>query len=85
MDCVLAGTSLRRMTLTGRVIRDPHSPTTQVLPLNTAVVVSLVNSLAKFLCLQTRASLVSPNHSLKTFYTGCKLHGYLHSYDVTSK
>ena len=30
MNCVLAGTSARGMTLTGGVVRDPDSPTTQV-------------------------------------------------------
>ena len=74
MDCVLTGTSLRRMTLTGRVVWDSHRPTTQVLPLETAVVVSLVNSLKKFSRLQKRVILVSPCHSLITFYNGFKLH-----------
>ena len=40
MDCVLAGTSLTRMTSTGRVVRDKHRPFLQVLPLGTAVTVS---------------------------------------------
>ena len=40
MDCVLVGTSLTRMTSTGRVIREIHSPFPQVLPLGTAVTVS---------------------------------------------
>ena len=42
MDCVLVGTSLTRMTSTGRVVRDQRGPTGQVLPLGMAVMVSLL-------------------------------------------
>ena len=42
MDCVLAGTSLTRMTSTGRFVRDQRGPTGQVLPLGMAVMVSLL-------------------------------------------
>ena len=41
-DCVLAGTSLTRMTSTGRFVRDQLGPTGQVLPLGMAVMVSLL-------------------------------------------
>ena len=40
MVCVVAGTSRIMMTLTGGFIREIHGPTTQVLPLVTAVMVS---------------------------------------------
>ena len=40
MDCVVAGTSRMLMTSTGGVVGDLHGPTTQVLPLVTAVMVS---------------------------------------------
>ena len=42
MDYVLVGTSLAQMTLTGRVVRDHYGPTTQVLPLDTVAMVSLL-------------------------------------------
>ena len=42
MDCVLVGTNLRQMTSTGCVVRDAHHHTTQVLHLDTAVMVSLL-------------------------------------------
>ena len=45
MDCVLVGTSLRQMTSTGCVVRDAHHHTTQVLPLDTVVMVSLLTML----------------------------------------
>ena len=45
MDCVLVGTSLRQMTSTGCVVRDTHHHTTQVLPLDTVVMVSLLTML----------------------------------------
>ena len=45
MDCVVDGTSRMLMTSTGGVIRELHGPTTQVLPLVTAVMVSLLSSL----------------------------------------
>ena len=51
MDCVRAGTSLTRMTSTGRVIRDPRGPSTQVLPPGMAVMVSLflyINAICSF-------------------------------------
>ena len=38
MDCVLVGTNLRQMTLTGCVVRDAHHHTTEVLHLDTAVI-----------------------------------------------
>ena len=43
MDCVLAGTSLSRMTSTGRGIPDPRGPPSQVLHLGMAAMVSLLN------------------------------------------
>ena len=43
MDCVLAGTSLSRMTSTGHGIRDPRGPPSQVLHLGMAAMVSLLN------------------------------------------
>ena len=48
MDCVLVGTSLTRMTSTGHVVRDLRGPSTQVLPLGMAVMVSLLNREVSF-------------------------------------
>ena len=44
MDCAVAGTSRTLTTSTGRVVRDAHGPTTQVLLLATAVMVSLLGA-----------------------------------------
>ena len=48
MECVLVGTSLTRMTSTGHVVRDLRGPSTQVLPLGMAVMVSLLNREVSF-------------------------------------
>ena len=45
MDCAVAGTSRTLTTSTGRVVGDAHGPTTQVLFLATAVLVSLLLSI----------------------------------------
>ena len=45
MDCAVAGTSRTLTTSTGRVAGDAHGPTTQVLFLATAVMVSLLLSI----------------------------------------
>ena len=42
MDCVLAGTSPKRMTSTGGGVGDTHRPLTPVLLLGMAVLVSLL-------------------------------------------
>ena len=73
MDCVLVGTSIRRMTLTGSVVRDPNGPTTQFLPLDTVVMAVIEFSKTRLtnFGVHKRTILVSPRHSLITF-TGCK-------------
>ena len=52
MNCILAGTSLRRMTLTGVDALFGTHIDRQVIPLETAVMVSLVNSFYKLSCSQ---------------------------------
>ena len=44
VDCVVAGTSRTLTTSTGRVVGDAHGPTTQVLFLATAVMVSVLDA-----------------------------------------